>query len=51
MNSDSICPGRYLAEDTLFLAATMVLATFTVFAPPTGRSLPVDVEVTSGVLS
>ncbi|KIJ57190.1 hypothetical protein M422DRAFT_23283 [Sphaerobolus stellatus SS14] len=48
-----ICPGRHLAENTIFLAVASVLKVFNISPPKgdDGREIPIDVKFTSGAIS
>lgn len=48
-----ICPGRYLADTSLFMTVASVLHSFNVEAAKgsDGKPLSVDVEMTSGMIS
>jgi len=49
----SICPGRYLAENSLFIAVATILQLFDISPAKdsSGKDVPPDFEWTSGVFS
>ncbi|KAF8592280.1 cytochrome P450 [Ramaria rubella] len=47
-----ICPGRYLAENTIFIAVSSILTLFTIShaKDADGKDIPIDVSFTSGAI-
>ena len=50
---DSICPGRYMADNSIFIAIAFILKVFSITPAKdgNGNEIPVNVAFTSGMIS